>query len=107
MNVVAVGPGTLPKPQVFALEQNAPNPFNPVTSIFFSIPEKTEVDLYVYDISGRVVKRLVDGVGMEPGRHKATWDGRNDAGRAVSSGVYFCKLMAADKVAQMKMVVLK
>jgi hypothetical protein len=107
VNVVAVGPGTLPKPAVFALEQNAPNPFNPVTNIFFSIPEKGEVELYVYDISGRVVKRLVDGVPMEPGRHKATWDGRNDAGRAVSSGVYFCKLVAADKVAKMKMVILK
>jgi hypothetical protein len=105
--VGSVDPGTQPKPPAFALEQNSPNPFNPVTSIFFSIPEKADVDLYVYDISGRVVKRLVDGVSMEPGRHKATWDGRNDAGRAVSSGVYFCKLLAGDKVAQMKMVILK
>jgi len=107
VNVIGVDPGTQPKPQVFALEQNSPNPFNPVTNIFFSIPAKAEVELYVYDISGRVVKKLVDGAPMEPGRHKATWDGRNDAGRAVSSGVYFCKLLAADKVAQMKMVVLK
>jgi hypothetical protein len=107
VNVVGVEPGTLPKPLVFALEQNSPNPFNPVTNIFFSIPEKTEVKLYVCDVSGRVVKRLVDGARMEPGRHKASWDGRNDAGRSVSSGVYFCKLLAADKVAQMKMVVLK
>jgi hypothetical protein len=107
VNVVAVEPGSLPKPQVFALEQNSPNPFNPVTSIFFSIPEKEEVGLYVCDVSGRVVKRLVDGVPMEPGKYEATWDGKNDAGRAVSSGVYFCKLMAADKVAQMKMVILK
>jgi flagellar hook assembly protein FlgD len=44
---------------------------------------------------------------MKPGRHKATWDGRNDAGKAVSSGIYFCKLLAADKVAQVKMVILK
>ncbi|KPJ61076.1 MAG: hypothetical protein AMJ46_03680 [Latescibacteria bacterium DG_63] len=107
VNVTGVDPGTQPKPQVFALEQNSPNPFNPVTNIFFSIPAKAKVELYVYDVSGRVVKKLVDGVPMEPGRHKATWDGRNDAGRAVSSGVYFCKLSAADKVAQMKMVVLK
>jgi predicted extracellular nuclease len=105
--ICCIGVGAEPKPAVFALEQNAPNPFNPVTTILFSIPAKANVELYVYDISGRVVKRLVDGVTMEPGRHKATWDGRNDAGRAVSSGVYFCKLLAADKVAQMKMVILK
>jgi flagellar hook assembly protein FlgD len=101
------GAGTQLKPPVFALEQNSPNPFKPVTNIFFSIPEKTEVELYVCDVSGRVVKRLVDGVPMEPGRYEATWDGRNDAGRTVSSGVYFCKLLAADKVAQTKMVILK
>jgi hypothetical protein len=107
VEVIGVEPGTLPKPQVFALEQNSPNPFNPVTNIFFSIPERAEVELYVCDVSGRVVKKLVDGVRMEPGRHEATWDGRNDAGKVVSSGVYFCKLLAADKVAQMKMVILK
>jgi hypothetical protein len=107
VNVTGVDPGTLPKPQVFALEQNSPNPFNPVTNIFFSIPQRADVELYVCDVSGRVVKTLVDGLSMSPGRHKATWDGRDSAGRAVSSGVYFCKLLAADKVAQMKMVVLK
>ncbi|MCX5801891.1 MAG: T9SS type A sorting domain-containing protein [Candidatus Eisenbacteria bacterium] len=107
VNVTGVDPGTQPKPQVFALEQNTPNPFNPVTNISFSIPERAEVRLYVYDISGRLVKTLVDGVSMAAGPHKASWDGSNDSGRAVSSGVYFCKLLAADKVAQMKMVVLK
>jgi hypothetical protein len=107
IDTILVRVGDMPKPQVFALEQNAPNPFNPVTTIFFSIPERAEVELYVCDVTGRVVKTLVDKVPMGPGRHKATWDGRNDAGRAVSSGVYFCKLSAADKVAQMKMVILK
>ena len=107
INVIGVNPATQPKPQVFALEQNSPNPFNPVTNIFFSIPEKTKVELYICDVSGRVVKKLIDGVPMEPGRHKATWDGWNDAGRAVSSGVYFCKLSAGDKVAERKIVLLK
>jgi len=107
VNVIGVEPGTTPKPQVFALEQNTPNPFNPVTTIFYSVPVKTQVDLYVYDVTGKVVKRLVDGVTTEPGRHKATWDGKTDAGRAVSSGVYFAKLMADNKVAKVKMVILK
>jgi hypothetical protein len=105
--IIGVEPGSEPGAPAFALEQNCPNPLNPLTNIFFTIPEKTEVELYVYDVTGKVVKRLVDGVTMEPGRHKAMWDGRTDTGRAVSSGVYFCKLHAADKVAQMKMVILK
>lgn len=99
--------GSAISPRAFSLEQNFPNPFNPVTSIFFTIPERAKVKLYVCDVSGRIVKTLVDGVQKEPGRHKATWDGRNDDGRMVSSGIYFCKLVVADKVAQTKMVILK
>jgi flagellar hook assembly protein FlgD len=91
---------------VFSLEQNFPNPFNPVTTVMFSLPEKGEVDLGVYDVSGRLVKTLYQGV-MDQGKHKATWDGTNTAGRAVSSGVYFCKLFTKDNVAETKMVILK
>jgi hypothetical protein len=105
--LIGVDPGTLPKPPVFALEQNFPNPFNPVTNIFFTIPQRVDVELYVCDVSGRVIKRLVDGVAMGPGRHKATWDGSNDAGKAVSAGIYFCNLVATDKVARVKMVILR
>lgn len=90
----------------FQLEQNFPNPFNPVTTIMFSLPEKGDIHLAIFDVSGRLVKTLHDGV-MDAGKYKATWDGRSDAGRVVSSGVYFCKLVTADKVAETKMVLLK
>ena len=106
VTVIGVDPVTPSAPAVFALEQNFPNPFNPVTTIMFSLPEKGEVELGIYDVSGRLVKTLYDGV-MDPGKHKATWDGRNNGGRSVSSGVYFCKLIAKDKVAETKMVILK
>ena len=106
VNVIGVDPVTPAAPAVFALEQNFPNPFNPVTTITFSLPEKGDVDLGVYDVSGRLVKTLYQGV-MDQGKHKATWDGRNNAGRAVSSGVYFCKLFTKDNVAETKMVILK
>ncbi len=106
VNVIGVDPVTPAAPVVFALEQNFPNPFNPVTTITFSLPEKGEVDMGVYDVSGRLVKTLYQGV-MDQGKHKATWDGRNNAGRAVSSGVYFCKLFTKDNVAETKMVILK
>ncbi|KPJ60677.1 MAG: hypothetical protein AMJ46_05305 [Latescibacteria bacterium DG_63] len=104
---LGVTPGSEPKAFVFALEQNFPNPFNPVTTIFFSIPKTENVELCIYDVSGRLVKTLIDGVPMEQGRHHATWNGRNDAGRAVSSGIYFTKLSAGDEVADTKMVLLK
>ncbi len=100
-------PGNEPKPHVFALEQNFPNPFNPVTTIFFSIPKAENVELCIYDVAGRLVKTLIDGVPMGPGRYHATWDGSNDAGHAVSSGVYFTTLTAGEKVADTKMVLLK
>ncbi|MBN1504113.1 MAG: T9SS type A sorting domain-containing protein [Candidatus Eisenbacteria bacterium] len=106
VNVIAVDPGVTPAPAVFSLEQNFPNPFNPVTTVMFSLPEKGEAMLAVYDVSGRLVKTLYHGV-LDQGKHKATWDGRNNAGRVVSSGVYFCKLVAKDKTAETKMVVLK
>jgi len=105
VNVTGVEPVT-PAAPVFALEQNFPNPFNPITTVMFSLPTKGEVDLGVYDVSGRLVKTLYSGV-LDQGKHKATWDGSNNAGHAVSSGVYFCKLITKDRVAETKMVILK
>jgi hypothetical protein len=106
VNVIGVDPGTPAAPAVFTLEQNFPNPFNPVTTIVFSLPEKGEAMLAVYDVSGRLVKTLHEGV-LDQGRHKATWDGSNNAGRTVSSGVYFAKLVTKNNVAETKMVILK
>jgi hypothetical protein len=104
--IVGVESGSEPGEPAFALEQNSPNPFNPVTNIFFSISEKAEVRLHVYDVSGRLVKGLVDGW-REPGVYSEAWDGRDDAGKQLPSGVYFYRLEAGKFVATKKMVLLK
>jgi len=102
---IGVDPTPAP-PAVFVLEQNFPNPFNPMTTIVFSLPSRGDAKLGIYDVSGRLVRTLQDGV-LEAGRHTVTWDGRNDGGREMSSGVYFCKLVTADRIAETKLVLLK
>ena len=75
-------------PLVYSLYQNYPNPFNPTTTISFDVPEERQhVKLTVYDLRGRHVKTLIDSE-LEPGSHKVVWDGRNELGNTVSSGVY-------------------
>lgn len=79
--------GTL---QTYMLHQNYPNPFNPVTSISYSLPEAEHVRLIVYNTKGDKIATLADRI-QRPGRYSVTWDGKNDAGQFVSSGLYlFC-----------------
>jgi len=80
-------------PKVFTLNQNAPNPFNPATSISFSLAEDRNTSLVVYDALGRTVRTLVNGP-LPAGTHTVRWDGRDDTGAAVSSGVYLYRLTA-------------
>jgi hypothetical protein len=89
-----------------ALDQNSPNPFNPETTINFTVPEKGQVALKIYDANGRLVRSLVDGV-SEPGSHNVSWDGRDNNGASVSSGVYFYRLTAGKFNESRKMVLLK
>ncbi|MBD3348785.1 MAG: T9SS type A sorting domain-containing protein, partial [Candidatus Eisenbacteria bacterium] len=93
-------------PRVFRLVQNSPNPFNPVTSIAYHVPQKSEVSIRVYDVTGRLVRTLVDGM-EAPGVHEAVWDGRSDRGESVGSGVYFCVMEAAGFHDSRKMTLLK
>ena len=97
-------------PRVFTLGQNYPNPFNPQTSISFTVPgsagEKTDVSLSVYDIRGRLVNTLLEE-SRESGSHTIVWNGRDESGRKVSSGIYFYRLESGEKVAVRKMVILK
>lgn len=88
------------------LSQNQPNPFNPTTTIRFSLPASEEVGLAIYAADGKLVRTLVDGV-RERGAHSATWDGRDMAGNPVSSGVYFYRLTAGKFNESKKMVLLK
>ncbi len=102
-----VDEGLEPEFREFALRQNSPNPFNPTTAIRFAVPAGTErVKLTILNVNGRVVRTLVEGT-ADPGVHSKVWDGRNDRGEAVASGVYFMRLAADDRVETRKMTLLK
>ncbi|MCK6621004.1 MAG: T9SS type A sorting domain-containing protein [Calditrichaceae bacterium] len=94
------------EPEEFALSQNYPNPFNPATTITLSLPQDSRVSLEVYDITGRKVRTLADQP-LPAGVHKIAWDGRNEGGEAVSSGVYIYRVQAGAFVESRKMVLLR
>lgn len=100
----AVGDGQLPHAPVLA--QNAPNPFNPRTKISFVLPAAGEARLCVYDVNGRLIRTLASGW-MEAGERTVTWDGDDDRGGRVASGLYFCRLSAGDRTVVQKMTLLK
>jgi hypothetical protein len=89
-----------------ALHQNTPNPFNPSTMISFTLPAKSRVTISIYDVKGRRVKTLVDE-SIEEGYHERAWDGKDDAGGQVSTGIYFYSLTAGDRRLTRKMLLLK
>ena len=93
-------------PESFALGQNFPNPFNPTTSISFTLPTASEVSLEVYNVLGQRVKTLVDGP-MNAGSHSVMWNATDQNGRTVSSGVYLYRIVAGDQTASNKMILLK
>ena len=90
------------------LGNNHPNPFNPSTTIAYSVPGETvgKVVLAVYDIRGRRVRQLVNSV-HAPGQYRVAWEGTDSRGRALPSGVYFCRMSAPGFSAVRKMVLLK
>ncbi len=85
---------------------NYPNPFNPDTNIVFNLPESSNVKLDIYNIKGQKVKTLLDCY-MSPGRSEMIWNGRDDNGKPVSSGVYFYKLKTGKQELSRKMLLLK
>ncbi len=97
------GTGTV---AVNGLDQNYPNPFNPQTTIAFSVKDRVRVRLAVFSVAGERVRTLADEE-LPAGAHTRVWDGRNDAGQAVASGIYFYRLTAGDFVQTKKMVLLK
>ena len=88
------------------LNGNVPNPFNPVTTIRFELREKTAVELLVYDIRGRLVSTLIRGP-VAAGRHQIVWQGRDDSGEPLPSGVYLCRMNANGESRTRKMLMLK
>jgi hypothetical protein len=98
--------GVMTRQSILGLEQNSPNPFNPVTSIRFTLDRTEMVSLKIYDASGKLVKSLVDR-SMIPGSYVEEWDGRDDHGNAVSSGLYFYRLVAGQRSISKKAILLK
>lgn len=93
-------------PKTFGLDQNYPNPFNPTTTISYQLAEQRDVRLVIFNILGQVVKTLVDGV-QPAGFYTVRWDGRNNEGMRVSSGMYFYRLKAGNTFMTKKMLLLK
>lgn len=91
---------------VLRLAPNQPNPFNPSTTIAFSLPRASDVELAVYTLDGRRVAVLVDGT-LPAGPHAATWTGRDDGGRQVASGTYFYRLTTGEETLTRRMVLVK
>ncbi|MCA9732035.1 Ig-like domain-containing protein [candidate division KSB1 bacterium] len=93
-------------PTVYTLSQNYPNPFNPTTSINYALPRNGHVTLQIFNISGQLVRTLVDQQ-LAAGAYKAVWDGRDEQGVRATSGLLFYRLIGDGYVAQRKMILLK
>jgi hypothetical protein len=104
-SVVANGPGTV-VPAVTSLNGNYPNPFNPTTKIDYSLKTAGLVNISVYDVRGQLVKTLVNDT-QTAGNYKVTWNGDDNNGSHVASGVYFSKMQAGDYTSMKKMIMLK
>jgi flagellar hook assembly protein FlgD len=94
--------GETAAPPVVSLRAT-PNPFHAGVTIHFALPSASEVDVAVYDLSGRLVRSL-DGGRLAAGAGSLTWDGRDQSGRAMGGGIYFIRLRAGDVEVQTKVV---
>jgi flagellar hook assembly protein FlgD len=88
------------------MEQNYPNPFNPETTIRFAIPKNGYVTLEVYTLLGELVRTLINE-NLNVGTYSVSWDGKNDAGVSISSGVYLYRIHSEGFLKTQKMTLLK
>jgi len=98
--------GTTLLPEKFDVAQNYPNPFNPSTTIAYSLPERAEVEIVIFNIPGQKVATLDEGM-QSAGNHSVIWNGFDNSGSAVATGVYFYRVRAGDNVSTKKMLLLK
>ena len=94
-------------PMVFSLAQNYPNPFNPTTKISYALPKTTAVKLQIFNLLGQRVRVLIENNRQPAGTYTIEWDGKDDLGRAVSSGMYYYRIEAGEFVKSHKMIMLK
>jgi len=93
-------------PGVTRLRGNTPNPFNPVTTIFFDVAEKARVDMRIFDVRGRLVRQLLSAE-REPGSHTIVWDGKTTAGQPLASSVYFLHMQAGSVSMSRRLILLR
>ena len=93
-------------PSVFELSQNYPNPFNPITTIRYSLHRPSQVSITVFNLLGQEVRTLENGM-QSAGMYETTWDGTNQTGGQVASGIYFYRIKAGENVETRKMLLLK
>lgn len=104
--VTQVSADAAAQPERFRLEQNFPNPFNAGTEIRYGLPAQSHVELRIYNAIGNDIRTLV--LGQKPaGEHRAQWDGQDDSGREMASGVYFYRIRAGSFVRTQKMIMLR
>lgn len=106
VTVTGVEDGDSNIPLIYSLVQNYPNPFNPTTNIAYSLAERKHVLVNIYDVNGSHVRTLVDEV-QERGRYLTSWNGRDDGGRKLASGIYFIRYQAGDYRFAKKAVLLR
>ncbi|MFZ5517961.1 MAG: FG-GAP-like repeat-containing protein [Candidatus Zhuqueibacterota bacterium] len=95
------------RPEQIYMLQNYPNPFNPTTQIRVHTAAPLPVTIRIFDVTGRLVKTLADGATLNQGMHEINWNGNDDAGRPVSSGLYFCQIESRGQRITKKMILTK
>ncbi|MBN1164326.1 MAG: T9SS type A sorting domain-containing protein [Candidatus Krumholzibacteriota bacterium] len=107
--IPTMGTGTDPDTPGFktGLINLYPNPFNPSTNIVFALEKDGPVTMAIYDIAGRRVRMLMAGKRWTAGSHTISWDGKNDRGAQLASGVYFCRFQAEGQASALKMILLR
>lgn len=109
-NQLGDSPGSSSIPKIYALSQNFPNPFNPSTEIIFAIPahkiDGVKTTISIYNVRGQLLKKFDEGLKV-PGYYRIIWDGRDDDGMKVASGIYFYQLSAGEYSTTRKMVMMK
>lgn len=101
-----VNPDSSPKPNYFSLKQNTPNPFNPATTIEYSVQRKSHIELVIYNLLGMKVRTLVDET-LSRGNYTSQWNGRDKYGNQVASGLYFYRLQTESGSTTKKMILLR
>jgi len=106
VHYTAVAEGQQNLPRVFALGKASPNPFRGHTTLRFALPKATKVTLEIYDHTGRRVRTLVN-TELSAGYHTATWNGTDDHGRKLSSGLYFYRMVTPEYRAVRKVLLVR